>query len=148
MRGPAEGGLLPPHRLMPQCSGPTVQVSPADTVSVSYAGSTLWTTIPDARIVGSHAFCAMPYGLLILDVSNPATPSVLSSLYMPGYAFGLAVEGDYAYVAEGGSGLVIVNVANPAAPCWRGATTRRASLMAWRSPATTPTWRMAAPACR
>ncbi|RPH92423.1 T9SS C-terminal target domain-containing protein, partial [candidate division KSB1 bacterium] len=34
----------------------------------------------------------------------------------PGYAWDVAVSGDYAYVADGGSGLRVVNITNPAAP--------------------------------
>ena len=33
---------------------------------------------------------------------------------------GVAVAGNYAYVADGGNGLVIVDVTNPAAPTLKG----------------------------
>ncbi|MDI6756244.1 MAG: hypothetical protein QME78_17875 [Thermodesulfobacteriota bacterium] len=38
----------------------------------------------------------------------------------PGYAYGVAVSGNYAYVADGGSGLRIINISDPATPTEAG----------------------------
>jgi hypothetical protein len=62
--------------------------------------------------------------ILILAVSFPAaaaaqggfTPRSLSSLAIPGYANNVDVSGNYAFVAAGSAGLMVVNVANPYAP--------------------------------
>lgn len=44
------------------------------------------------------------------------TPVSLSSIAIPGYANNVDVNGNFAYVAAGSTGLQIVNVANPNAP--------------------------------
>ncbi len=54
-------------------------------------------------------------GLRIINVSNPAAPSEVGSYDTPGDAWGVAVAGAYAYVADGLMGLRIIDVSNPAA---------------------------------
>jgi hypothetical protein len=55
-------------------------------------------------------------GLLILDVSNPATPVVLGN-YGGGSTFDVAVLNDLAFVTGGlGAGLQVLDVSNPASP--------------------------------
>ena len=54
--------------------------------------------------------------MYIIDVSNPAQPFITGTYAAPGYAEGVAVAGDYAYVADGPGGLRIVNVRNPSQP--------------------------------
>jgi hypothetical protein len=48
--------------------------------------------------------------LQILDVANPAAPTLLGSYDTPGYAHGVHVVGTTAYVADRHSGLQIVRV--------------------------------------
>jgi hypothetical protein len=59
-------------------------------------------------------------GLVIVDVSNPASPTLKGSYNTAGSSHGVAVEGNYAYVADDSNGLVIVDVANQAAPTLKG----------------------------
>ncbi|MER3457836.1 MAG: hypothetical protein C4309_03625 [Chloroflexota bacterium] len=47
-------------------------------------------------------------GLLSLNVSNPANPYEVGFYDTPGGAEGVAVAGDYAYVADGEGGLDII----------------------------------------
>jgi hypothetical protein len=49
-----------------------------------------------------------PWGLQVVDVSNPASPAIVGSVDTPGGARGVAVSGSYAYVADYSSGLQIV----------------------------------------
>ena len=58
-------------------------------------------------------------GLQIIDVSNPQAPVLAGSYDTPGWALGVAVAGDYAYVADW-SGLQIIDVSNPQAPALAG----------------------------
>jgi len=52
---------------------------------------------------------------------NPRDPiSILGSYNTPGDAYDVALSDDYAYVADGESGLVIVNVINPELPTLAG----------------------------
>ena len=52
----------------------------------------------------------------MVDVSNPASPFEVGSYDTPGYAYGVAVAGSYAYVADEDAGLRVVDVSNPSAP--------------------------------
>ena len=52
----------------------------------------------------------------MINVANPAAPAEVGFYDTPGYAYGVAVAGSYAYVADGDAGLRVINVANPAAP--------------------------------
>ena len=108
------------ERFNPARGAPAIQTAPADELMVSYVASTLWSQLNDVEVVGNYAYCAMAYGLVILDVTNPAAPLLVSQVYLQGVAGGVAVAGNYAYVADGASGLQIVNVSNPAAPVLAG----------------------------
>jgi hypothetical protein len=44
----------------------------------------------------------------VVDVSDPSSPFEVGSYDTPGNAFGVAVAGSYAYVAEGDVGLEIL----------------------------------------
>ena len=52
----------------------------------------------------------------MINVANPAAPAEVGAYDTPGCAWGVAVAGSYAYVADWASGLRVINVANPAAP--------------------------------
>ena len=51
-----------------------------------------------------------------MNVANPASPVEVGFYDTPGYAYGVAVSGGYAYVADNTTGLRVINVANPANP--------------------------------
>ena len=85
----------------------------------------VWTIgrVMDCEGKGNYAFVAAAQnGLQVLDMTDPAAPSVAASFALIGYANGLALDGDTAYIAqlteEGASGglLEIVDVSNPLAP--------------------------------
>ena len=50
---------------------------------------------------------------MIVDVSSKAAPTLAGSYDTAGYAYGVAVLGDYAYVADSSNGLVILRVDAP-----------------------------------
>ncbi len=52
----------------------------------------------------------------IVDVSDPANPVLLSSFKTPGWAFGVAISGTRAYVADAFMGLRVLDIANPLQP--------------------------------
>lgn len=60
-------------------------------------------------------------GLVVLDVSNPASPEVLRTLRGFGYTFGLALHGDQLYTTERAEGLRIFDVSRPRRPRQIGA---------------------------
>jgi hypothetical protein len=61
-------------------------------------------------------------GLRIVDVSDPAAPKQMGHLRLAEgeqgdvRAYGLAVDGDHAYIAVGGAGLRVVDISDPLAP--------------------------------
>nr|MBC8401407.1 hypothetical protein [Candidatus Neomarinimicrobiota bacterium] len=54
--------------------------------------------------------------LNIIDVTNPLSPTVVSTTSLSGYGEGLDVSGDYAYVTAGVSGMEIIDISDPANP--------------------------------
>ena len=54
--------------------------------------------------------------LFILDITNPAAPTVAGSVSLGSASTGVALNGDYAYVASGGPGLSVVDIASPSLP--------------------------------
>ena len=60
------------------------------------------------------------YGIVrVVDLTPPDL--VVGSVETPGDALGLAVVGQYAYVADGASGLQVVDVSSPTTPVIVGA---------------------------
>lgn len=64
-------------------------------------------------------------GLRVIDVSDPTTPEVVATLPLPSEAipkpsdqppFKMELKGDYLFVADGYSGVQVVNVRDPLAP--------------------------------
>jgi hypothetical protein len=83
-------------------------------------------TSGDARnvaVISNYAYVADgDNGLVILDISNPKTPVLVSSYDTAGIAYDVAVSNGYAYVADGANGLVIVSITNKANPSLAGWT--------------------------
>ena len=69
-------------------------------------------------VQGNYAYIGVGQRLVILDISDPSSPVEVgrTDIFPDALISDIAVSGDYAYVADGESGLRIVNVANPAAP--------------------------------
>ena len=72
-------------------------------------------------LVGGIVYIPNEEGLLIFDVSNPATPKMISSLRTltsndQNIAVDVAVSGNVAYVATEQQGVYLVDVSNPSAP--------------------------------
>lgn len=55
--------------------------------------------------------------LHLLDITNPVNPSPGNSYTTTGSANSVAVKGNYAYVADGNSGLCVLNITAPNAVC-------------------------------
>jgi hypothetical protein len=52
----------------------------------------------------------------IIDVEDPNSPVLLPMGYLSPFLHGLTVEGHFVYLAEGSTGLNIMNITNPSAP--------------------------------
>jgi len=82
---------------------------PGLTVSVFYFDNKVYAT-------GKNDFGATAYSALhIIDVSDSYSPSILKTVDMAGgSAEDVFVQGTYAYVANGSTGLKVVNITDPA----------------------------------
>lgn len=73
-------------------------------------------------VAGNHAFLADGVeGLHIVDITDPANPSLVATFNTPGSANDVAIAGNYAFVADNTSGLRVIDITNPAAPVAAGA---------------------------
>ena len=52
----------------------------------------------------------------VIDVSNLASPQRVGGYDTSGHAYGVAVSGNFAYVADENAGLQVIDVNNPASP--------------------------------
>lgn len=78
--------------------------------------------VRSVSVVGNYAFVGDSAGLEILDLSNPANPTLLGGAPTPGSAYGVQVVGSNAFVSvyggdvSVGGGLQIIDVSNPQLP--------------------------------
>jgi hypothetical protein len=72
----------------------------------------------DIAVAGDYAYLTEGWdgSLVVIDVSNPASPHRVSTLETWDPVFGVAVAGNYAYLAQSRDGLGVVDISNPAAP--------------------------------
>ena len=71
-------------------------------------------------VQGNYAYVGEGKSLLVMDVSVPANPWRIGRVQLPGTVRGIAVSGQYAYVASSEGGLQVVDISAPAAPIVRG----------------------------
>jgi hypothetical protein len=69
------------------------------------------------RASGDHLYVACnPYGLRVIDITDPAAPFRVGFFNTPGQARELVVVGDLVYLADGTQGLQIISVSDPTSP--------------------------------
>ncbi len=90
---------------------PTVDniADPDETVTLTLASGTGYTVGTTTTVTGT-----------INDDINPPTPTFISKYDTPGWAFGVEVVGNYAYLADYDSGLQIIDISNPSNPIFKG----------------------------
>jgi len=75
----------------------------------------------DLTVSGDFLYAATSSRLEIFDIANPVSPIQLSSIHNG--AMGVAIRGDYAYVASslyGNGSLITIDVGDPTSPITRG----------------------------
>ena len=70
----------------------------------------------DIEVVGKYAYLGQGQDLVVLDITDINKPSEIGRVITPSLVTAIDVSGNYAYVADGSSGLTIVNITNPEAP--------------------------------
>jgi hypothetical protein len=90
----------------------------ADLYTLDFFDFTMWTDCDNVRVQDGYAYGVSPYGLMIIDLTDPTTPVVVSQLYFPTSARGAVdVSGDIVCMArKGDQSLVTVDVSDPANP--------------------------------
>jgi hypothetical protein len=87
----------------------------------------------DIAASGSFAYLASAGDLKVVDVSNPYAARVVSTVVTPGIAYGVAVSGTKAVVADASRGVAVVDVSNPYSAYLAG--TLQLSGTAWKAAA-------------
>ncbi len=71
-------------------------------------------------IQGRYAYVTSdsPQKLYVIDIANPSAPKLVASIATGGSAYGIAVQGEYAFVSTlaPANTLKVYNIANPASP--------------------------------
>ncbi len=88
------------------CANPPLELVGGWTGGDSYA----------VAVSGNRAYVGMGASLVVLDISQPASPTVLGQIKLQNTVRGVAVSGNYAYVALYYSGLQVIDISNPASP--------------------------------
>lgn len=67
-------------------------------------------------VVDPIGYFGLDTGLATYELGDSSSPRPLGHLFLPSPVFDLAVDADYAYIANGESGLAIIDVTTPASP--------------------------------
>ena len=90
--------------------------STADAENVEFVGHIGGATYAVA-VQGNYAYIGVGPRLVILDISNPASPTVVGKTPpLSDIVQDIAIAGSYAYIADGDAGLRVVDVSTPANP--------------------------------
>src|SRR4051812_23287256 len=69
---------------------------------------------------GNYAYCAADSVMYLLDISNPSSVNAISQIILPNSINWIYVTNSKAYIAQGDSGLCIVDVSNSNVPVKMG----------------------------
>ena len=75
------------------------------------------------QTVGNTAYIGGKYDFTSVDITDPAKPSKLGSCNLNDFCNAIAINGDTAYIANGDTGLQIVDISTPSAPVITGTYT-------------------------
>ncbi|MFH1700815.1 MAG: dockerin type I domain-containing protein [Candidatus Zixiibacteriota bacterium] len=90
---------------------------PADSIEFVYAGSTLWSHVSEVCVRDNYAFCAMQHGLMILDISDPDNPVLISKYFLhEGKGTGIAIVDNYAFLCCNTVGLQLFDISDASEP--------------------------------
>src|SRR5208283_452873 len=84
----------------------------------------------DIKVNGNYAYVlASQYnqyntmGLFVVDISNYSTPSTIAFFNTTQYPSRIVLNGNYAYIADGDTGLRVIDITNPGTPTQVGFAT-------------------------
>ena len=110
---PGAGGFIPEghaHRMMAPAAGESAGKN-VEFVA-QYGGA-----VQSVAVQGDTAYLGVGPRVEAVDISDPGDPKLVGrSSPLPSTVLGLAVAGDYVYVADGISGLLVLDVSDPTNP--------------------------------
>ena len=95
-------------------SEPTAPVN----YSFSFPGESYKTL--ELVISGDYAYLGSILGLQIIDISDPARMSIVSTYDLPFAPLAIAIAGDYAFISGDFGGLCVLDISDPAHPALVG----------------------------
>ena len=69
-----------------------------------------------AAVQGNYAYVGEGSSFVVVDISNPTSPSPIGRIPIPSSVRDVAVSGQYAFLADNDAGLQVVDVTTPAVP--------------------------------
>jgi len=106
--------------LLAQESGLVAATTPYPASNLELVGH-LGRVAQTVAVQGDYAFLGLSIDLVVLDISQPARPTVVASLPFADRLYGFAIQGDLLYIANGSAGLVVVDISDPYTPQILGA---------------------------
>lgn len=74
------------------------------------------SVVTDVFVVGKYAYTISSDALYVVDISDPATPTSVSSLAVGSGFHQIVVQGKYAYIADDTAGSKIIDISDPTRP--------------------------------
>lgn len=93
---------------------------PAFAQDLQFMGSTLWSDVNAVVVEGNYAYCAFTPGMVILDISDPGNPELISEFPTLGQVLDIFIRDNYAYLACNHYGLVILDISDLENPSLTG----------------------------
>lgn len=70
----------------------------------------------DVVVAGNYSYLGQGQDLVVLNITDDTKPLEIGRTVTPSVVYGIDLSGNYAYVANGDSGLTIMNITNPFSP--------------------------------
>lgn len=87
-----------------------------DPATPAQLGSITGITATDVLLNENHAYITTPDGLEIADVSVPSQPAIIATIELQSPVNSIAIEGNTAYLASSGIGVLVYDISDPASP--------------------------------
>jgi len=99
----------------------TIDVTNPASPSILYAGTNCWNNVGHDRVILSGTAAYIPdytYGMPVLDISNPASPSRVLTIAALSSISDVAVYNGYLYAADGIYGIRVFDISAPLNPVY------------------------------
>ena len=80
---------------------------------INYLNSMLWSEANAVTASGNYAYATRGYGVSTIDISDPASPTILTNFDIEGgKTTSITIDGTHVFVANGPSGIAILDISN------------------------------------